>query len=284
MIQSPFRVAQFESHNAAAILSRRFETAAVLSPRTMIVGIPINVENWPGNRSYLSIMRIGKPGSEQSPILQLSHFTEVKVIEVTDRHKIPLALGWKKPGELKGINIPSWYKVLSDKDSIADAIDDLCITYSHHSPDAENFYFLRSEAALSAQDRESVKLHPANLHALGHAAEAKLMNSRAMFTDADRPEWLGISADDWDDEIAYNPRFGVLRNHRGSPLVLFDFESERFGAPRNLRIWDGSAFTTETDLAQLLCKESTLKRKNFEIVSSRLVAKIWPKALKKSLS
>ena len=283
MIQAPFRIAQFESHHAAAILRRRSETALVLSPRTMIVGIPINVENWPGNRSYLSIMQIGKSDSDQSQILQLSHFTEVKVIEVTDRHKIPMALGWKEPGELNGIRIPSWYKVFSDEESIADAIDDLCITYSHHSPDAENFYFLRSEAALSAQDKESVKLHPANLHALGLATEAKLMNTRTMFTDADRPEWLGISADDWDDEIAYNPRFGVLRNHRGSPLVLFDFESERFGAPRNLRIWDGTAFTNESDLAKLLCKESTLKRKNFELVSSRLVAKIWPKALKESL-
>ena len=284
MIQDLLRLSDFESGHAVNVLKNRFKTAPAVSPRTVIVGIPINVENWPGNRSYLSVMRIGRTGQAKSIVLQLSHYSEVKVIEVTDRHRIPSTLGWRKPGGLFGLNIPGWYKVLDSEESIANSIDDLCITYSHHSQDAENFYFLRSESNLSAIDKDSIKSHSANLHTLSQAAEAKLMNARGLFTDADRPEWLGISEDDWDDEIAYSPRFAVLRNHRGAPLALFDFESRRFEEPRNLRLWDGKNFTTESELAMLLCKESTLKRKNFEIVSSKLVAKIWPAALKGSFS
>lgn len=282
MTAASLRVCDFESSQAATTLQNRSVSAPALSPRTMIVGIPVNVENWPINRSYLSVMRIARPGRKNSRILQLSHYTEVKVIEVTDRHKIPSTLGWSEPGQLNGLNIPGWFKVLDNNETIVDAIDDLLITYSHHTPDAENFYFLRSELAPSPGDKQSLKLHPNNLHLLSPSAEARLTNSKGLFTDPDRPELIGISGDDWDDEIAYRPRFAVLRNHRGFPIALFDFESELFDEPKNLRLWDGKTFTNQSELARLVCKESTVKRKNFEIVSSSLVATIWPAALKKS--
>jgi hypothetical protein len=278
------RVCDFESRNAAATLQNRSVNAPALSPRTVIVGIPVNVENWPINRSYLSVMRIAGSGEENSRILQLSHYTEVKVIEVTDRHKIPSTLGWSEPGQLNGLNIPGWFKIMDKNESIVNAIDDLLITYSHHTPDAENFYFMRSELAPSPVDEESLKLYPDNLRLLSLSAEARLTNSKGLFTDPDRPEWIGMSGDDWDDEIAYSPRFAVLRNHRGFPIALFDFESELFERPKNLRLWDGKTFTNQSGLARLVCKESTVKRKNFEIVSSSLVSKIWPAALKKSFS
>lgn len=277
-----FRFSDFDSYEAAGMLANRSVNAHALSPRTLIIGIPSNVETWPANRSYLSIMRIA--GSDKR-ILQLSHYTEVTVIEVTDRHKIPATLGWSEPGIVHGLNIPSWHKELEEsycKTSLANAIDDVLVTYYHHTPMSEHFYFLGSELALGPVDRGYLKRQPENLHMLSRSAESRLPNARGLFTDPDRREWLGISPEDWDDEIGYAPRFGVLTNHRGAPIALFDFEARDFELPKKLRLWDGSRFTTKSELARLVCKEATTRRKNFEIVSAKLVEKIWPGALKES--
>ncbi len=280
MIETPLRISEFESAFAAQVLAKKLDRLPVLSPRTLIVGIPSNVENWPGNRSYLSVMRVGKPGEAGSYILQLSHYSEVKVIEVTDRHKIPSVLGWSEPGTLNGLSIPGWHKVLNEDESISSAIDDLMITYSHHTVDAENFYFLASELGACPENRRILKQHSKNLHFISKTSEEKLTGAKDRFTNPENPQWIGISGDDWEDEIAYHPRFAVLTNHRGWPLALIDFESERFGQPKNLRLWDGKSFTDRSKLARFVCKESTVQRRNFEIISTTLVQKIWPMALK----
>jgi hypothetical protein len=109
-----------------------------------------------------------------------------------------------------------------------------------------------------------------------------LTGARGLYTDPERKEWIGISGDDWDDEIGYKPRFAALTNHRGTPIALFDFESKDFEKPTALRLWNGNQFTTKSELARLVCKPATTRRRNFEIISSKVVEKIWPAALKES--
>ena len=259
----------------------RVTTGPLLAPVTCIVGIDGNVRKWPENRSFISITRIADEGY----LLQLSHFTEVLVIEVTDRHHIPKALGWLEPQFYGGINIPSWHKLVNKPkpaelvQAISSAFDDLMVTYSHQEESNENFYLLVPDNTYSVEEEDLIATQRKNMRKFEEGQLRHLTSAKRRFTDPGRKEYLKISVDDWDDEIGYLPRFAALTNHRGHPLVLFRVDVRFFGEPENLKIWNGKRFTNAGELAQKLCSARTTKRKNFELISSHLVQRIWPSSL-----
>ncbi len=278
-----FRFSSFDTTALSELIVERVTTGPLLAPVTCIVGIDSNVRKWPENRSFVSLTRIADEGY----LLQLSHFTEVLVIEVTDRHHIPKALGWHEPQFYGGINIPSWHKLVNKPQpadlvqAISSAFDDLMVTYSHQEESNENFYLLVPDNNCSVDEEDLIANNPGNLHKLEAKQFANLASAKRRFTDPSRKEYLKITADDWDDEIGYLPNYAALNNHRGQPLVLFKVDVHLFGEPENLRIWNGKRFTTAGQLAKKLCSERTAKRKNFELISSHLVQSIWPSALEK---
>lgn len=276
-----FRFSSFDTTALSELMAERVTTGPLLAPVTCIVGIDSNVKKWPENRSFVSITRI----AEEGYLLQLSHFTEVLVIEVTDRHHIPKALGWLEPQFYGGINIPSWHKLVNKPQpkelvqAISSAFDDLMVTYSHQEESNENFYLLVPDNTHSVEEEDLIATNPKNMRKLEEGQLRHLTSAKRRFTDPSRKEYLKINADDWDDEIGYLPRFAALTNHRGHPLVLFRVDVHLFGEPENLKIWNGKRFTTAGELAKRLCSARTTKRNNFELISSHLVQRIWPSSL-----
>jgi hypothetical protein len=277
-----FRFSNFDTFEFSRLIAERAISGELLSHVTCIVGIASNVEKWPENRSFVSIMKV----AEQVYVIGLSHHTEVKVVEVTDRHLIPKALGWTEPQHYGGINIPSWHKLFSNvtldelAELIRSAIDDLMVTYSHHEEMSENFYLISEEGEYSESEEKLLARWANSLRKLDASEVKRLASSRIRFTDPQHSNYLQISEDDWDDEIGYLPRFAALTNHRGYPLALFRVDVHLFGDPENLRIWNGEKFTKAGSLAKRLCSEETSKRNNFQLISGHLVQQIWPEALK----
>jgi len=276
-----FRFSSFDTSELAEVMAQRVMSSSLLAPVTCLVGIPSNIKQWPENRSFLSATRV----ASETYLIQLSHFNEVLVIEVGDRHHIPKSLGWLEPQLYGGVNVPSWHKLVNARDQIsmkqtlASALDDLMVTYSHHDANSENFYLLSDEVGFTQQEALLLETCSDSVHKLDLEAQMRLGNAKHIFTDAKRKDYLGINADDWDDEIGYLPRFAALTNHRGYPMVLFQVDVPLFGSPEKLRIWNGKQFTTAGDLAKILCSPEIVNRPEFQLISSHLVEKLWPNAL-----
>ncbi|MFY8026327.1 MAG: hypothetical protein ACOVMF_00135 [Aquiluna sp.] len=276
------RFGDFNCFSLAEAMAKRVMTSQLLTPVTCLVGIASNVKQWPENRSFISVTKVAK----ETFLLQLSHFNEVLVVEVTDRHQIPMALGWLEPQLYGGINVPSWHKLVAKPSqtelaqAIVSAFDDLMVTYSHHEANSQNFYLLLSNSELSAEEQALIEAQKEFVHQLDSDSKGGLGRVKKIFTDPKRKDYLGISGDDWDDEIGYLPRFAVLTNHRGFPLVLYKVEVPLFGEPENLKIWNGKQFVNDGELATALCSGEVVQRPEFQLVSSHLVEKFWPGALK----
>jgi hypothetical protein len=276
------RFSNFDTSNLSRLMAEMVFNAGLISPVTCIVGIKSNVERWPQNRSFVSVIRV----AQESFVIQLSHFTEVLVVEVTDRHQIPTALGWSEPEQYGGINVPSWHKLVTKvsveelAELLTSAFDDLMVTYSHHEEMSENFYLLSPAGGFSDKAEELFSSLKSNLHRLETKDAGQLSSAKAHFTNPKNKDYLRITNDDWDDEIGYLPRYAALTNHRGYPLLLLKVEVQLFGEPENLRIWNGERFTKAGFLAKVICSEKTAKQSNFELLSAHVVEKIWPMALK----
>jgi hypothetical protein len=275
------RFGTFDPEDLCHLMAKRILEADLLSSITCIVGIASNVQKWPENRSFVSVMRV----AEQAFVLQLSHFTEVKVVEVTDRHQIPKTLGWIEPTQYGGINFPSWHKLVNRvslvelSELLRSAFDDLMVTYSHHQDMSEHFYLLTDTGRYTTEEEELIARFSENLHKLEAKEINRLMSAKDRFTNPELSDYLKITADDWDDEIGYLPKFAALTNHRGYPTVLFRVDVHLFGEPENLRIWNGQKFTRSGTLGARICSDVTARRKNFQLVSGHLVQKVWPEAL-----
>jgi hypothetical protein len=276
-----FRFSSFDTSELADVMTQQVISSSLLTPITCLVGIPSNIKQWPENRSFISATRV----AAETYLIQLSHFNEVLVIEVGDRHHIPRSLGWLEPQLYGGINVPSWHKLvnkpdrMSLKELLVAALDDLMVTYSHHDANSENFYLHFDGVGSTLQEARLLETHSDFVHKLDIEAQKRLGDAKHIFTDAKRKDYLGISADDWDDEIGYLPRFAALTNHRGYPMVLFQADVPLFGSAEKLRIWNGKQFTTAGDLARTLCSPEIVNRTEFQLISSHLVEKLWPSAL-----
>jgi len=279
---SDLRFSTFDPAELCSLMAKRILGADLLSTVTCIVGIKSNVKKWPENRSFVSVMRV----AEQAFAIQLSHFTEVKVVEVADRHHIPKTMGWVEPQHYGGINFPSWHKLVNRvgieelTEMLRSAFDDLMVTYSHHEEMSEHFYLLTESGSYTAEENELMSKFSESLHRLEPSDLKRLLSARHHFTNPEYRDYLRITTDDWDDEIGYLPRFAVLTNHRGYPTVLFRVDVHLFGEPENLRIWNGQRFTRSGPLGERICSAVTVKRKNFQLVTGHLVQKIWPSALR----
>ena len=275
------RFSGFDTWELAEVMAQSAMSSSLLSPVTCLVGIPSNIKQWPENRSFLSVTRV----APETFLIQLSHFNEVLVIEVSDRHHIPKSLGWFEPQLYGGINVPSWHKLvnrpsqMSLKQALVYAFDDLMVTYSHHDANSENFYLLSGQAKFTQQEVLLLETQSGFVHKLDLQAQKRLWSAKQIFTESKRKDYLGINADDWDDEIGYLPRFAALTNHRGYPMVLFQVDVPLFGSAENLRIWNGKQFTTAGELAKTLCSPEIVNRAEFQLISSHLVEKLWPSAL-----
>lgn len=116
---------------------------------TVLVGYRMNIENWPFNRSYLCLQR----SLSGELIIGLSHYSEVKHIRTSFRHKMPASLGWIEPIYGEGSMIHCWHKPLKSSAGIAyiakyivSAMDDCHIAYCHMEAEHQRLFFLSEES------------------------------------------------------------------------------------------------------------------------------------------
>ena len=272
LARTSFSVLHWDPSRELRSLAQIAEQWPALRPLTLL--LTAEVRYAPHRVAYMSLVRL--PSDKVA--VQISHPTEVTVIETEDSFSLPPSNGWAEPRVYEGVILRSWNKIFKGPivasqlaSILGEALNDIALTYGR----------------LDSEKAQVLHITTADAELFTHLGMGKILKSKKVQVVSDDTSYLLPSLNQIamrEFGVSSTPQFAMeslnlgalLRcstTHRGLPLALFAVFKDAMSNLDQVFTWTGSDFL-EVDRAQVRAESLTP-------ISEELATHIWGSNIRK---